>query len=124
MSDVTPSAGGLVSGALLDRFLARIAEDLAAQPLDLATEPHRAEIARRLETVGGATHYELLGLTSGATTEAVTAAFTALARRVHPRHAALLQLPEPLLRLLFEHATRAYLVLSDPHRRSEYDRVH
>lgn len=124
MSDGTASAGGLVSSALLARFLERIGDDLAARPLDLAAEEHRAEIAQRLESAGAASCYELLGVGGGASAESVTTAFTALARSVHPLHAARLQLPEALLRLLFEHATRAYLVLSDPDRRREYDRDH
>jgi predicted Zn-dependent protease len=33
-------------------------------------------------------------------------------------------MPEGVLRVLFEHATRAYLVLSDPERRRHYDREH
>jgi tetratricopeptide (TPR) repeat protein len=120
----TQSSGGLVSAALLDRFLERIGEDLRTRPDEMPVEPHRAEVARLLETAGGATHYELLQLDGGATAETVTAAFTALARKVYPENAARLGIPEPLLRLLFEHAARAYLVLSDPDRRREYDRIH
>jgi tetratricopeptide (TPR) repeat protein len=122
MSDAfSPSTGGLVSEELLERFLVRIAEDLAARPLGLSADEHRGEIARQLERAGGATHYELLGRDGGAPAAEVAGSFTALARLVHPLHAASLRLPEPVLRLLFEKATRAYLVLSDPDRRREYD---
>ena len=124
MSDADPiSAGVLVSPALLDRFLERIGDDLAARPLDAAAEEHRTEIARRLERAGNETHYEVLAVGGGATVESVTSAFTTLARRVHPLHAERLQLPAPVLRLLFEHVTLAYLVLSDVDRRNEYDRI-
>src|SRR4029078_3781106 len=47
-----------------------------------------------------------------------------LARRIHPSLHEWVDLPEPVLRLLFEHAAHAYLVLSDPLRRKEYDREH
>jgi hypothetical protein len=114
----------LISPALFERFRTRIADDLADRPLALEVEEHRAEIARRLESVGAADAYEVLGLEASTSGEGVTLAYTALARRVHPTHAEALNLPEPLLRLLFEHATRAYLTLSDPDRRRRYDREH
>jgi tetratricopeptide (TPR) repeat protein len=118
------SNGGLVSPALLDRFLERIGEALDEQPHVAAPDVHRKEIAALLESVGGQTHYELLGVGAAVGPDGVAAAFSALARRVHPRHAVALGLPEPLLRLLFEHAVRAYLVLSDPDRRRDYDKLH
>jgi tetratricopeptide (TPR) repeat protein len=68
--------------------------------------------------------YELLGVSVGATTGEITAAFIDLGRRIHPSLAGWVDLPEPVLRLLFEHAAHAYLVLSDPLRRKEYDREH
>ena len=114
----------LVSPALYERFRERLAADLEARPLTLPVEEHRLALARMLETVGGANAYEVLGLSVGSRAEEVQPAFTELARRTHPRHAARLGLPEDVLRLLFEHATRAYLVLSDPDRRKAYDREH
>ena len=124
MTDTRSPGGALVSPALLERFLGRIGDDLEAQPLELPVDEHREDVARRLERAGGESHYELLELGANAGVEAVTRAFSAVGRRVHPAHAERLGLPEPLLRLLFEHATRAYLVLSDPDRRAEYDRLH
>jgi curved DNA-binding protein CbpA len=114
----------LISPALYERFRGRIADDLAERPLALPVEEHRVEVARRLQGVGAADAYEILGLGPEARDEEVTRAYTELARRVHPDHAGQLHLPEPLLRLLFEHATRAYLTLSDPERRQRYDREH
>jgi hypothetical protein len=114
----------LISPALVERFRERIAADLAARPLVLPVEEHRRLLARLVERIGGATAYEVLGLSVGARPAEVQPAYTELARRVHPDHAARLGLPEDVLRLLFEHATRSYLVLSDPDRRKAYDREH
>ena len=124
--DETPvgSTRELVSPALYERFRERIAADLEDRPLELPAGEHRQALARMLETVGGATAYEVLGLSVGAGTEAVYPAYAELARLTHPQHAARLELPEDVLRLLFEQATRAYLVLSDPERRKAYDREH
>lgn len=114
----------LISPVLVERFRERIAADLEARPLDLSAEDHRRLLGRLVETIGGATAYEVLGLSVGSAPAEVQPAYTELARRVHPAHAARLELPEDVLRLLFEHATRAYLVLSDPERRKAYDREH
>src|SRR2546430_17426988 len=109
--------GGLVPPALLARIEERIAEDLAERPSTVDVELLRREAGDLLPRAGMVTHYELLGVSVGASTEEVTAAFTALALRVHPSLASGLGLPETVLRLLFEHATLAYLVLNDPLRR-------
>jgi tetratricopeptide (TPR) repeat protein len=111
----------LISPALYERFCERIADELAERPLVLDPGEHRADVARRVQSVGGADAYEILGLDGDASAQQVTVAYTQVARRVHPVHAAALDLPEPVLRLLFEHATRAYLTLSDPERRRRYD---
>jgi curved DNA-binding protein CbpA len=112
----------LLSPALFERFSGRIAEDLAERPLAVPRDEHRAELGARLQEVGGADAYEILGLAPEASCAQVTVAYTEVARRTHPDHAAAVGLPEPLIRLLFEHATRAYLTLSDPERRRHYDR--
>jgi curved DNA-binding protein CbpA len=114
----------LISPAVYERFRERIAEDLLERPLAMAPEDHRGELAERLKEVGGADAYDVLGVPANVTVEQVTVAYIALARRVHPDHASPLGFPEAVLRLLFEHATRAYLVLSDPDRRRDYDREH
>ncbi|HVS04415.1 MAG TPA: tetratricopeptide repeat protein [Thermoanaerobaculia bacterium] len=110
---------------ILARFLQRIDELLDAKPYEPPSAEHRAQLAALLAEAGGRTHYELLGLPVGAAAGEVAGAFEELARRVHPRHAARLGLGErrDLLLMLFERATRAYLVLSDPQRRSRYDRA-
>jgi curved DNA-binding protein CbpA len=73
--------------------------------------------------MGGATHYELLGLDHGTAVDEVIAPYRQLARLVHPDHASNLSLAggQAALRVLFERATQAYLVLSDPERRKIYD---
>ncbi|HEV8631852.1 MAG TPA: DnaJ domain-containing protein [Thermoanaerobaculia bacterium] len=116
------NAGVLVAPDLMARFEARFGEDLAERPQTLQSEELRAEIGRLLPRAGAASHYELLGISVGAAADEVHRAFTALARRVHPSLAERLNLPPPVLRLLFEHAVQAYLVLSDPDRRRAYDR--
>ncbi len=116
--------GGLVPAALLSRFEERIGDDLADSPPTLDSERLRQEVGGLLARAGMVSHYELLGLSVGASTAQVTAAFIDLARRLHPSLASWLNLPEAVLRLLFEHAVQAYLVLSDPQRRKDYDREH
>lgn len=107
---------------LLARFEQRIADDLADTPPTLDSDQLRQQASQLLPRAGVVSHYELLGVSVGASTTQVTAAFIELARRVHPSLASWLELPETVLRLLFEHATHAYLVLSDPQRRKAYDR--
>jgi len=114
--------GGLVPPQLLARFEERIASDLADKPPTLDSQRLRRDVADLLPRAGMVSHYELLGVSVGATVAQVTAAFIDLGRRVHPSLAPWLQLPEAVLRLVFEHATQAYLVLSDPVRRKQYDR--
>ncbi|HXT21412.1 MAG TPA: DnaJ domain-containing protein [Thermoanaerobaculia bacterium] len=116
--------GGLVPPALLARLEERIREDLAESPPTRDSQQLRREVGALLSKVGGVGLYELLGVSVGATTGEVTAAFIDLGRRIHPSLHAWLDLPEAVLRLLFEHAAHAYLVLSDPLRRKEYDREH
>ena len=114
----------LISPALFERFRDRIAADLATRPFTMPVDEHRRAVAGMLETVGGATAYAILGLSVGSRPDEVQPAYTRLARQVHPQHAAALELPEAILKLMFEHATRAYLLLSDPDRRKAYDREH
>ncbi|MCH9647955.1 MAG: DnaJ domain-containing protein [Deltaproteobacteria bacterium] len=114
----------LVSAGILHRFRSRIAEDLENKPLQLEIDDHRQRLAESLATLGERNYYELLEVRHDATPEEVHASYETLARLVHPRHAIPLSLEgkEPALELLFERATRAYLTLNDPQRRSTYDR--
>ena len=116
--------GGLVPPALLSRLEERIREDLDESPPTRDSQHLRREIAELLPRAGAVGLYEFLGISVGATTGEVTHAFIELGRRIHPSLAGWVDLPEAVLRLLFEHAAHAYLVLSDPLRRKEYDREH
>ncbi|HEV8240895.1 MAG TPA: DnaJ domain-containing protein [Thermoanaerobaculia bacterium] len=116
--------GGLVPPALLARLEERIREDLHESPPTRDSQLLRREVAQLLPKAGAVGLYEYLGISVGATTGEVTQAFIELGRRIHPSLHGWLDLPEAVLRLLFEHAAHAYLVLSDPLRRKEYDREH
>jgi tetratricopeptide (TPR) repeat protein len=116
--------GGLVPQALLERLEERINEDLLEAPPTLDSQRLKREVSELVTRAGNVSHYELLGISVGATAGQVTAAFIDLGRRVHPSLATWLDVPEGVLRVLFEHAANAYLVLSDPQRRKDYDREH
>lgn len=116
--------GGLVPPALLARLEQRIRDDLDESPPTRDSQHLRQEIAALLPKAGAVGLYEYLGISVAATTGEVTHAFIELGRRIHPSLHAWVDLPEGVLRLLFEHAAHAYLVLSDPIRRKEYDREH
>lgn len=115
--------GGPSDAATLDRLAERVAMDLARRPLEMPLEQHRQEVADFLQRFAGLDHYELLGLAPGAEPGEVQQRYEAVARLVHPLHAAALDLGgrEAALRLLLDRATEAYLVLSDPDRRRIYD---
>jgi curved DNA-binding protein CbpA len=63
--------------------------------------------------------YQLLGITPGASQEAVTRAYRRRARAVHPDT----QPDDPTASARFKTLTGAYEVLSDPARRAAYDRA-
>lgn len=115
----------LTSGRVVRRFADRVAADLTREPLVLARDEHRRRLGELLAVCGRLTHYELLEIATHATDSDVHAAYERLARVVHPVHAENLDLRgrEAALELLFERATEAYLVLSDPDRRRDYDRI-
>ncbi len=120
----TIAPGGLVlTEKLLRRFSDRIAEDLSADPLDVARTEHRQQLANLLGNLGELSHYDLLKVAIKAETPEIHAAYNELGRLVHPSHAAALGLAgrEAALQVLFERATEAYLTLSDPRRRSSYN---
>src|ERR1044072_8919435 len=116
--------GGLVPPALLSRLEERIREALDESPPTRDSGILRREIAELLPRAGAVGLYEYLGISVGATTGEGTASFIDLGRRVHPSLAGWVDLPEGVLRLLFEHAAHAYLVLRDPVRRKDYDPEH
>lgn len=119
-------AGGMeeiLTPKLLQHFKDHIAEDLANHPLDLPIEAHRHRLAELLRDLGKLNHYELLGIELTAKNDDVLAAYNRLARVVHTSHAPRLGLQgkEEGIRVVFERVTEAYLVLSDPRRRSSYN---
>ncbi len=116
--------GKLATIQVLSRFQERVRRDLDRSPLDLDSDTHRRRLAEILVRCGRDTHYELLGVSPGAGESEVHSAYLRLAREVHPDHADHLGLGgrQGVIEVLFERATEAYLVLCDPHRRSEYDR--
>ncbi|MFN7940578.1 MAG: DUF4388 domain-containing protein [Thermoanaerobaculia bacterium] len=124
-SDSAPMAGepGPADLELVGRFSDRIADQLRASPIDLKSEAYRQRIAELLATSGGWNHYELFGISPSAGQDDVHAAYERHARLVHPANAARLGLPgkESTLAMLFERATQAYLTLSDPERRRQYN---
>lgn len=115
-----------VSGNIVTRFAERVARSLEERPMDLAPQEHRERLADLLARLGEMSHYDLLGLPPDVGAEEIHDAFDRLARLVHPLHADPLGLVgrEGAMELLFERATEAYLTLTDPRRRSEYDREH
>jgi tetratricopeptide (TPR) repeat protein len=115
--------GRTVAPDVLRRYAERVGRDLAARPLALDPDSHRSRLADLLARSGGATAYELLGVAADASAGEVHAAYERLARLSHPSHAARLAVAagERPLWLLFEQATAAYLLLSQPDRRRRYD---
>ncbi|HET9316997.1 MAG TPA: J domain-containing protein [Vicinamibacteria bacterium] len=63
-------------------------------------------------------HYELLGVRRGASTAEIKRAYQKLARQLHPD----LNPGDPIAADRFQWVSRAFEVLSDPQRRSQYDR--
>ena len=118
-----PQTQDILTPKLLDTFLERVARQLDEQPVDLDRQAHRQRLADLLGRLGTLTHYELLGLDLKAVDDGLFAAYSDLARIVHPRHAEVLGLVDrdAALRVLFERATEAYLTLSDPKRRASYN---
>ena len=118
-----PWGDQILSPRVLEQFSARVAESLETDPLDLEPETHRARLADLLSRLGKMNFYQLLDIEPRAGEEEVFAAYSQLARIVHPSHAARLGLEgkEVAARVMFEKATEAYLTLSDPLRRASYN---
>lgn len=115
----------VLSPKMVRTFLDRIGADLERDPLELSSEEHRNMLADLLGRLGELDHYSLLEIDPRASTDIISAAYNRLARRVHPRHAQHLGLEgkEEAVQVLFERATEAYLILSDPRRRASYNTV-
>ncbi len=105
-------------------FSERIGRSLGERPLDIDVAEHRERVAALLREVGGATFYQLLAVGPTASPEQVHEGYERLARLVHPSHAPYLGLEgrEGVLEVLFERATAAYVTLSHPGKRRDYDR--
>ena len=105
-------------------FSERIARSLAERPLEIGAEEHRERVAAMLREVGAATFYQLLSVGPTASPEKVHEGYERVARLVHPSHAPALGLEgrEGVLEVLFERATAAYVTLSHPGKRRDYDR--
>ncbi len=116
------AGNSLLSPKLLERFHVRIEEDLDRNPIGIEIEAHRRKLADLMVRLGGLNYYELLGISVGSAADEIHAAYTRLARLVHPCHAKALGLEgmEAGVVLLFERATEAYLTLSDQDRRGQY----
>ena len=132
----TPERGGaapepgaephdLDDAAVVQRLGDRIARSLAEEPVEVEPEAHRARLGDLLARIGGLNHYELLEVGTSATAEEVHAGYERLGRLAHPANAARLGLvgKDEGLRLLFDRATRAYVVLIDPERRRVYNQA-
>ncbi|MBV8200072.1 MAG: DnaJ domain-containing protein, partial [Acidobacteria bacterium] len=93
-------------------------------PLEVDAAEHRERVAALLREVGGATFYQLLAVGPTASPEKVHEGYERVARLVHPSHAPNLGLEgrEGVLEVLFERATAAYVILSHPGKRRDYDR--
>lgn len=120
----TSTDSELLSDTVLARFSERVAKSLAGQPSELDQAEHRSKLAGMLAGLGDMGHYELLGVEPSASVDTVHSAYDTTARVVHPVQAAALGLTgrDEGMRILFERATEAYLVLTDPERRAAYDR--
>lgn len=115
----------ILSPRLLAHFEERVAESLAADPLELDVQKHRAKLGDLIGRLGELDHYQILGVGLKASEEEVLRAYNRVARIVHPSHAGRLGFEgrEDAIGVLFERATEAYLVLSDPRRRSSYNMI-
>lgn len=114
----------IVTRDVLSAFAERIAVSLQRRPCELDLDEHRARIADLVTKVGVVDHYVLLGIQPLSPFSSVADGYEDLARIVSPSHSGRLGKDWlGTLEVLFERVTEAYLVLSDPDRRSAYDRL-
>ena len=98
-------------------------EDKAA-PKD-ESEAIREDVAQRLASLDGATHYEALEVSKGATPSAIKKSYYALAKKYHPDHhlgGGLADL-QPDLEQILSQLAEAYEVLSSPPKQLRYDQT-
>ncbi len=104
-------------------FLSRIRLELESRPPTLSPEQHRTWLADMLRNVGGWNSYEILGLDRHSDEPAIHRSFVNAACLAHPDNGSKLSLEgrEAALDLIFDKVTEAYLQLSHPDRRRQYD---
>ncbi len=109
---------------LVERFLVTIGDRLDKHPVLLPIDEHAQRMRDLFSNLGSVNHYELLGVSLHADDGQVYDAYDDLARTAHPEHAERLGMEgrEAVFRLVFERATMAYITLSDPERRAEYNK--
>ncbi len=98
-------------------------EDKAA-PKD-ESEAIREDVAQRLALLDGATYYEALEVSKGATPSAIKKSYYALAKKYHPDHhlgGGLADL-QPDLEQILSQLANAYEVLSSPPKQLRYDQT-
>ena len=112
-----------LNAELVRKLDERFARDLRDEPLKLPVEEYRRRISDLIGRLGGMNAYELLDVETSASADSVQAKYEELARLTHPLNEANYGLTglSPMLSLLFERATEAYLALSDPERRRRYN---
>lgn len=105
-------------------FADRVGRRLTEAGVGLEPAEHRVRVADLLRILGGATCYQLLGLSPAASLVEIHEAYDRASRMVHPHNAVALGLAgrEGVLEVLFEGVTHAYLTLSNLERRKSYDR--
>lgn len=122
-SESGPNASQALNTELIRKLSERFERDLRDEPLKLPLEEFRRRISDLLSRLGGMNAYELLDVETSAPSESVQAKYEELARLSHPANEANYGLTglSPMLTMLFERATEAYLTLSDPERRRRYN---
>jgi len=116
-------SGAALDATLIHRLSSRFERDLREDPLKLSPEEFRARVTELLAKLGALNFYELLGVDPASPVELVQFQYELLARQVHPANEEAYGLTglKPVLAMLFERATQAYLVLADPERRRQYN---
>lgn len=111
--------------AIVQSLSNRFARNLREEPLGLSQEVFKTRVAELFSGLGAMNHYELLDVDPASPVESVQSKYEAVARQVHPANEAAYGLTglKPMLELLFERATQAFLVLSDPERRRQYNQA-
>ena len=105
-------------------FSDRIEKHLSEFPVLLDQQEHLQRVADLMTKVGGSSYYEILGVEPSASWQDIHEAYRTVASRVHPCQAYRLGMlgREGVFDMIFERVTEAYLVLSQPERRKQYDR--